>query len=371
MSNYHSLSLKVSWLSIFVNAILSIAQFILGMASGSISIIVDAVDSLRDIVATGVVVFSLNLSRKPPDKEHPFGHGRIEDVGGIIISLLLVLVGLTFLKDSFLRLIHPKIVTINFFIIGVMSAVAVIKFFLGFITQIVSKKASSQILEADAFHHYTDCITTFIVAFGLIFVKFGFTYIDSILGLIIAFLIIYWSIKMLKSFTDNLIGKRAPAEVYDKVNNIASAFKFVEGVHDIEIHSYGDNRVISLHIELSPKLSLEEAHSVADSIEKKIHSEKLGKCVVHMDLKHRAQAAEKVILEKAIRDFVKKNKHTKDFHGTEIITVENTSIVNFHLQFEKETPLEESHAISHKLSAFLREQFGFAKVNIHIEPYHK
>ncbi|MFA5271395.1 MAG: cation diffusion facilitator family transporter [Candidatus Omnitrophota bacterium] len=371
MENYHSLSLRVSWFSIFVNAILAIAQFIVGMASGSISIIVDAVDSLRDIVATGVVVFSLNLSRKPADKEHPFGHGRIEDVGGIIISLLLVLIGLTFLKDSFLRLIHPKTVTINFFIVGIMAVVAIVKLFLGYITQVVSKKASSQILEADAFHHYTDCITTFLVAFGLIFVKLGFTYVDSILGLIIALLIIYWSYNMLRTFTDNLIGKRAPLEFYDKIKNIASAFKFVEGVHDIEIHSYGDNRVISLHIELSPTLSLEEAHSVADSIEKKIHSQKLGKCVVHMDLKHRAQAAEKRILEKAIRDFLRKNRCVKDFHGTEIITVEDTSIVNFHLQFEKKTPLEETHLISHKLSDVLKEKFGFAKVNIHIEPYKK
>ncbi|MFA6281195.1 MAG: cation diffusion facilitator family transporter [Candidatus Omnitrophota bacterium] len=371
MENYHSLSLKVSWLSIFVNAVLAVAQFIVGMSSGSISIIVDAVDSLRDIVATGVVVFSLNLSKKPADKEHPFGHGRIEDVGGIIISLLLVLIGLTFLKDSFLRLIHPKAITMNFFIVGVMVAVGIVKLFLGYITQVVSKKASSQILEADAFHHYTDCITTFLVAFGLVFVKLGFTYVDSIIGLLIALLIIYWSYNMLRTFTDNLIGKRAPVEFYNKVKNIASSFKFVEGVHDIEIHSYGDNRVISLHIEMSPALSLEEAHSVADSIEKKIHSEKLGRCVVHMDLKHRAQAAEKLILEKAIRDFVKKNKYTKDFHGTEIITVENISIVNFHLQFEKGTPLEESHAISHKLSALLKEQLGFAKVNIHIEPYKK
>ncbi len=369
MGENHSLSLKVSWLSIFVNTFLAVVQFIIGILTGSISIMVDATDSLRDIAATGVVVFSLNLSQRPADTEHPFGHGRIEDVGGIIISLLLVLVGFAFLKDSFLRLIHPKHVTMNFLIVGIMALVAAIKFYLGFITQVISRKASSQILEADAFHHYTDCITTFIVAAGLIFVKIGFTYVDSILGFIIALLIIYWSSKMLKSFTDNLIGKRAPAEFYNKVKDIALSFNFVKGVHDIEIHTYGDNRIISLHIELSPGLLLEEAHSIADSIEKKIYSEKLGRCIVHMDLKGKAKAAEKIEIEKIIKDFLSKNKCAKDFHGIEVITIEELTSLNFHLLFEKGTPLNKTHALSHELSGILKQKFGFAKVNIHMEPY--
>jgi cation diffusion facilitator family transporter len=166
-----------------------------------------------------------------------------------------------------------------------MFSFAIIKFFLGFITQKVSQKASSGILQADAFHHYTDCITTFIVAIGLIFVKNGSLYIDSILGLLIASLISFWSLKMGKEFIDNLIGKRAQPELYAKIREIASSSKLVEGVHEIEIHSYGRNNVISLHIEMSPALSLEEAHSVADSIEKKIYSENLGRAIVHIDLK--------------------------------------------------------------------------------------
>jgi cation diffusion facilitator family transporter len=190
MDKYQSLSIKVSWLSIGVNLFISIAQFIIGINSKSISIMTDAADSLRDIVATGVVIFSLNFARKPADKEHPFGHGRIEDVGGVIVALFLLLMGLTFLKESFMRFIKPQPLTINFYIVSIMAVASVIKFLLGFITQFVSKKATSAILEADAFHHYTDCITTAIVAVGLVFVKFGFTYVDAILGFIIAFLII-------------------------------------------------------------------------------------------------------------------------------------------------------------------------------------
>jgi cation diffusion facilitator family transporter len=369
MDKYQSLSIKVSWLSIGVNLFISIAQFIIGINSKSISIMTDAADSLRDIVATGVVIFSLNFARKPADKEHPFGHGRIEDVGGVIVALFLLLMGLTFLKESFMRFIKPQPLTINFYIVSIMAVASVIKFLLGFITQFVSKKATSAILEADAFHHYTDCITTAIVAVGLVFVKFGFTYVDAILGFIIAFLIIWWSFKMLREFTDNLIGKCPPVEFCDKIKNIALSFTSVSGVHDVEIHSYGRNKVISLHIELSPQLSLREAHSIADSIEKKINTENLGRCIVHVDLTGKAKTTQKEIVEKAIIRFIAKNKEIKDFHGLEIIVSEAMTIVDFHLCFSRNTSLEESHSISHKLSDFLKKQFGFTKINIHVEPY--
>jgi len=369
MDKYQSLSIKVSWFSIAVNLLISIAQFIIGIHSRSISIMTDAADSLRDIVATGVVIFSLNFARKPADKEHPFGHGRIEDVGGVIVALFLLLMGLTFLKESFMRFIKPQPLTVNFYIIAIMAVASVVKFLLGFITQFVSKKATSAILEADAFHHYTDCITTVIVAVGLIFVKFGLTFVDALLGFIIAFLIIWWSLKMLREFVDNLIGRCAPLELCEKIKNIALSFKSVDGVHDIEVHSYGKNKVVSLHIELSPQLSLLEAHSIANSIEKKIYNENLGRCVVHVDLKAKAKIIEKEMVEKALNKFISKNKDIKDFHGIEIITDETVSIIDFHLCFSKNTSLNESHIISHKLSDFLKKQFGFARVNIHVEPY--
>ena len=243
-----------------------------------------------------------------------------------------------------MRFIKPQPLTINFYIVSIMAVASVIKFLLGFITQFVSKKATSAILEADAFHHYTDCITTAIVAVGLVFVKFGFTYIDAILGFIIAFLIIWWSFKMLREFTDNLIGKCPPAEFCDKIKNIALSFSSVSGVHDVEIHSYGRNKVISLHIELSPQLSLQEAHSIADSIEKKINNENLGRCIVHVDLTGKAKTTQKEIVEKAIIRFIARNKGVKDFHGLEIIVSEAMTIVDFHLCFSEILSLRKATA---------------------------
>lgn len=367
----HSLSLRVSWLSIAVNLVLAIIQFVIGFLSNSISILTDAVDSLRDIIATGVVVLSLYISKKPADKSHPFGHGRAEDVGGLTISFLLIIIGFSFLKESLTRLFHPKPIKVDLFIITVMLCFSGVKLLLGLITSGVSRKVSSEILRADAIHHYTDFVTTLIVGVGLLFVRRGgnFVHIDSFLGLVISLIIVFFAIKMSKEFIDNLIGKRAPTSLYDRIGKIAANFKFVEGVHDIEIHSYGENRVISLHIELSPSLSLEEAHGVADGIENEIFKEKLGKCVVHVDLKKGTAPMEKKKIEKLIRSIMGFNKKIKDFHGIEIITTESSNILNFHLLLDKNTSLDESHSISHRLRSVLEKKFYFSQVNIHFEPY--
>jgi cation diffusion facilitator family transporter len=367
----HSLSLRVSWLSIAVNLVLAIIQFVIGFLSNSISILTDAVDSLRDIIATGVVVLSLYISKKPADKSHPFGHGRAEDVGGLTISFLLIIIGFSFLKESLTRLFHPKPIKVDLFIITVMLCFSGVKLLLGLITSGVSRKVSSEILRADAIHHYTDFVTTLIVGVGLLFVRRGgnFVHIDSFLGLVISLIIVFFAIKMSKEFIDNLIGKRAPTSLYDRIGKIAANFKFVEGVHDIEIHSYGENRVISLHIELSPSLSLEEAHGVADGIENEIFKEKLGKCVVHVDLKKGTAPMEKKQIEKLIRSIMGFNKKIKDFHGIEIITTESSNILNFHLLLDKNTSLDESHSISHRLRSVLEKKFYFSQVNIHFEPY--
>ncbi|MDD5195029.1 MAG: cation diffusion facilitator family transporter [Candidatus Omnitrophica bacterium] len=368
---HHTLSLQVAGLSICVNFLLAVLQFSMGFSSNSISIITDAVDSLRDILATGVVIISLRLGRKPADKQHPFGHGRIEDVGGLIISLLLILIGLSFLKDSFARFFHPREIKVNTTIVTMMFSFSIIKLFLGIVTQKVSKKVSSEILKADALHHYTDFITTFIVGAGLLLVQKGarYSYVDSLLGLIIAGIITFFAVKMSKEFVDNLIGKTAPEFFYQRVREIASGFNFVEGVHGIEIHSYGKNKMISLHIEMAQSLSLEEAHSVADAIENKIYQEGLGKCLVHMDLKTGASPVEKRQVGKLIKNVMGFSRQIRDFHSIEIITTENSNILNFHLLMDKDSSVEQTHTISHRLSAILKKNFKFSQVNIHCEPY--
>lgn len=366
-----SLNLRISFISVIINAIFAILQGIIGVFSNSIAVIVDAIDSARDILTSIVVIVSLYISKKPADKTHPFGHGRSEDIGGLIVSIFLILIGFNFFKDSFLRLFHPQTIRLNYFMIKIIFFIAIVKVILGLITHKISLYTKSSLLQAEAFHHYSDSFSTFAVAVGLLFVKKTdrFLYLDSILGILISFVILYWSFKMTKEFIDNLIGKHASPILYEQIKKIALSFEAVKGVHDIEVHTYGKNKIILLHIEMPSYLSLEEAHSIADNIEKKIYEEKLGRCVVHVDLKDSFKPIEKKEIEKLLKDTIVLTKNIKGFHGMEIIRKADKSILNFHLLLDKNTSLKDSHEISHRLSGILKKKFKFFQVNIHIEPY--
>jgi len=245
----------------------------------------DALHSFSDILTTFVVIITLYMSRKPADKLHPFGHGRAEDVGGLLVSFIIVLVGGRFFFDSIKRLSLPSPLEISYSMIAIILLTALIKFVLGYATKKVAKRVDSPLIESDSSHHYSDFFITLSVGGGLFFIKQGFVELDSILGIFISVSIIYWAIRLGKEFIDKLIGKKAPPHVYEKMRKLIKAFSSIQGYHDITVHSYGRYNVISVHIELDKNMSLSDAHAIADRLEKKVASQGLGKCIVHMDAK--------------------------------------------------------------------------------------
>ena len=366
--NYRS-SLKISWVSIFVNIFIAALKFILGLLSNSIAILTDAVHSLEDLITSALVIISLHASRKPPDEGHPFGHGRAEDVGGLILSIILFIVGIGFFKNAALRFFSPEPVNINFVFIGLILFSAAVKLILGIFTDRISKKVSSNLLKTDALHHYGDFITSIAVVIGLVFVMMGYVWADSLLGILISIIIAFWAVKMARGFIDNLIGKRAPEAVYRKIRSIAFSSKYVEGVHDIEVHSYGENRIVSLHVEIDPSISLDEAHEIADSIEKKVLEDDLGRCIVHVDVKDKKKTIDRKEVEKFISKMITPDNNIKGFHKIEILTTTKKNILNFHLLLDKGVTLDSLHSLCHRLAKILKKEFGFWKVNIHSEPY--
>ena len=368
-NNHYKLSLKISWVSIFVNIFIAALKFVLGLLSNSIAILTDAMHSLEDLITSALVIVSLHASRKPPDEGHPFGHGRAEDIGGLILSIILFIIGIGFFKDAAFRFFSPEPVTINFIFIGLILFSSLVKLTLGVFTDKISKKASCSLLKTDALHHYGDFITSLAVVIGLVFVKAGYVYADSLLGILIAVVIMLWAFKMTRGFIDNLIGKRAPEAVYKKIKAIAFSSQYVEGVHAVEVHSYGENRVVSLHVEIDPSLSLDEAHRIADGIEKKVSADDLGRCIVHVDVKDKEKRIQKSEVEKSIAKLITLDGSIKGFHRVEIITINKKSILNFHLLLDKGVTLDSLHALCHHLAKILKKEFKFWKVNIHSEPY--
>jgi len=365
---YYSTSLKISIVGIIINLLLSVVKLVAGIIANSISVIIDAFHSFSDLITTLIVMFSITLSAKPPDKLHPFGHGRAEDVGGVVMSIILVMVGLEFLKASLMRLIVPQQLRVTKWIIVLVFVTAIIKLLLGLFTNFFSRRIHSFLLQTDAAHHYSDSFTSFIIALGLIFVERGFPSVDAYLGIFTAAVIILWAVKLAKEFIDNLIGRESPHEFYVQIKNSALSFPRVESVHGINIHSYGRNRIISLHILVDRTLPLEQAHAIADSIEKKLLQQGLGRCVVHVDLKSITCSPHICEVEKVLCRLVKSVPHLENFHSLEVITTEDKNILNFHLILNKNTSLIDSHIISHRIMRFLQRRFKFSRVYIHLEP---
>jgi cation diffusion facilitator family transporter len=286
--NYYLLSRKISWVGILVNLALSIVKFIIGLVSNSVAIIADAFHSLSDIVTTAAAIISLKFSAKPADKKHPFGHGRLEDVGGLFIAFILGVIGFGFFYNSVSRLFKPESVNISELIIVIVTITAVVKLILGVFTHSKSLKIGSDILYTDAMHHYSDFFTSLVIALGSLFTAKGLIYIDSCLGILVAIVIIIWSFKLGKQFVDNLIGRQASPEIIAKIKTIASAPSEVKGVNQVNVHRYGRLNIISLHIILDGELRLRDAHQIADWVEKSIKEKGLGNSIVHVDpLKYR------------------------------------------------------------------------------------
>lgn len=371
-SDNQSKALQISYYSIAINIFLIVIKVVVARFSNSISVMSDAVHSLTDMVTTVAVIVSIIISRKPADKDHPFGHGRVEDIGGVFVSMFLMGVGFNFLKESFFRLFHPQEVTISYIFVFCICVTALIKMVLGIYTHRIAVKTNSAILRTDAAHHYSDFYTSAVVAVGLFFVKFGYNFIDSILGIIVSVIIIVWAFGLIKEFLDNLIGKGLSAEKYEQVENIAMSFPNVVSVHDIIFHSYGKKFIGSIHVVVSRDLALEQAHHLADSIENKIAQSGIGKCTVHIDITDIDEDIrwKKTEVEKELEKFIQKQRgRIKSFHDIDVVCTEDRHILNFHMVLDKDTSLEIAHELSHQFSEYLQEKFKFLQVNIHMEPY--
>ncbi len=367
--NYHSVSMSTAGVSVVVNIILTVVKLVLGIISGSIAIMADAFHSFSDIVTTSVVMLTFSISRRPADSRHPFGHGRIEDIAGLLMCFVLALVGVEFIKYSIVRFFTPSKLHINNLTVGIIFSTAVVKIILGAFTSMRARLVRSSLLGTDAAHHYSDGLTSFIIGGGLIFVKKGFYAWDTYLGIFVALLIILWAVKMGWGFFDNLLGRRVSEEVYARIKEVALSFPEVKDVHDVEVHSYGHRKIVSLHIVVDKDLSLEKGHSVADSVEKRLLQEGVSECITHVDITKEIPKVKHTHVEKVILNFINAHPLLKDFHKLRIITTESENILNFHLLLDSNISLEESHEISHKLSQLLKSVFKFSQVNIHLEPY--
>ena len=269
---------------IITNLILFLLKLFIGLVSGSISIMADAVNNLADSGSSVLTIIGFKLSSKPADKDHPFGHERMEYLTGLCISVIILIVGFELLTESFSKLFSPELPNFRFltFVILIISMIG--KILQGLFYRKIGRKISSEALIAS----YTDSIndvisTTAVLISAFISFKFGIV-LDGIIGIGVSVFIIYSGIKLTIETSNPLIGTVPKPETVKMISNKLLAYDIVLGIHDLVIHSYGANKCFAtVHAEVDCESDITHVHDMIDVIERDFLSEMNIHLVIHMD----------------------------------------------------------------------------------------
>lgn len=355
------------WASIGMNLFLFLLKGGLGIVSGSIALIADAFHSLSDMVTSLVVLISFHISEKPSDSEHPFGHERAEFISAVIMSTLLGVTAVELGRSSIARILHPEPFQASWWIIGVLAITVVLKEALALFSRYLSRKIQSVTLQADAWHHHMDAISTVLVILSFLLVHFRLPNLDGVVGLLIAVIILYTAIELAKTPINELLGSAPDPELLKQIESIALSFPQVHGVHDIIVHRYGETLIISLDIEVDEAMSLVEAHEVAEQVQQKMRQALNAYITVHYDPVRRNVRYQEV--EEKIRQFCTQEHFCQSFHDLHISGEGENWSLSFDLVIQTGIGNESVEQLVEKCRKFLQQTFpGLQQVEIHPEP---
>ncbi|HYF82198.1 MAG TPA: cation diffusion facilitator family transporter [Clostridia bacterium] len=272
------------FVGIVCNVMLSAAKVTIGLMSNSIAITADAVNNLTDAASSVITLIGFKITNKPADREHPFGHARIEYISAMIVSFLVILVGFEFLKSSFERVINPEVLKFDIISFSVLIISIGIKVWLSRFYKNIGRKIDSKTMEASATDSLSDVITTSVVAFSLLCSKWITFPIDGYIGLLVSAFIIYSGISLTRETLNPLLGEAPEPKFITEITEKTMRYEKIIGIHDMIVHNYGPGRcVVSLHAEIPAKMDIMEAHDIIDLAEQEISEELDIHLVIHMD----------------------------------------------------------------------------------------
>ncbi|NCU36873.1 cation transporter [Candidatus Falkowbacteria bacterium] len=271
------------WVSFGVNLFLFAIKLWAGLVTGSVAIVADAWHTLSDSLSSVVVIFGARVSAKPPDKEHPFGHGRAELIASVLIAALLGFVAYEFINQSIVKLAGHESVNFGTIAIVVTIISIVVKEGLAQYAFRAARKTNYSSLRADGWHHRTDAISSVIILVGIFAGKY-FWWIDGVMGILVAIMIFWAGYGILKQAMSRLLGEAPQPDLVHHLT--ASAKKITQldlRIHHIHLHEYGDHKELTFHVKLPPKMTVEEAHDLIEKVENQIWDDLGLAATVHME----------------------------------------------------------------------------------------
>ena len=313
-----------SIVGIICNVLLFLIKYAMGTLSHSISIVSDAFNNLSDCAGCLVTLLGYKMASKPADKNHPFGHGRMEYLTSLIIAALIIFVGIELLKNSVEKIINPVEIRFSFAVLISLVFSIAVKLWMAVFNAELGKKINSSVLTATAKDSKSDVIATSATLIALICSLFTALPVDGVMGLLVSVFILKSGYDIVKDTVDELLGKPADPEIINHIKEYVLKNDKIIGIHDLIIHSYGPGNMIgSCHVEVKSNESFTEVHDIVDSIEREIHNNHMDPIEVNDMLTNKCK--------KLVNNIIHSIDSSLDLHDFRIVSGESHTNLIFDL----------------------------------------
>ena len=269
---------------IFLNLLLFTGKFFAGLFSNSIAITADAFNNLSDAASSVITLIGFKLAGQKPDPDHPYGHGRIEYLAGLMVSAAILIMAFELIKGSVEKLIHPAETVFHPVIVICLVLSILVKCYMYFYNRSISRKISSEAMMATAKDSLSDTLSTTVVLLTTLIAYFFHIELDGYCGILVGIFIFYTGLSAAKDTVNPLLGTAPDPEFVKSINEIVCSYENVLGLHDLMVHNYGPGRVIiSLHAEVPADGDILALHDTIDNIERRLQDELHCEAVIHMD----------------------------------------------------------------------------------------
>lgn len=306
-------------IGIIVNVLLFAIKLSVGLLAGSVAVMADAFNNLSDAASSIITIIGFKLANKPADAEHPFGHGRIEYISALIVSFLVMLVGLQFVKSSLERITNPA--TVKFEVIPFLLLLVSIffKLWLSKFNKSIGHRINSSALKAAATDALGDVFTSSTVVISFLLAKFTQFPLDGYIGVFVACAIIYSGYGLIKETLNPLLGEAPDPVLVSNISDMVMSYENINGIHDLVVHNYGPGRIMaSIHAEIPSDIDVMTIHHIIDTAEREISKKLNIYLVIHMD-PICVDTDEIVDARKVVEDVLKTYPSVKSLHDFRVV----------------------------------------------------
>ncbi len=363
MEDRSKVIIRTSLIGIAANILLAGFKAVVGIVSGSIAVVLDAVNNLSDALSSVITIVGTKLAGKLPDKKHPLGYGRIEFLSAMIVSAIVLYAGITSLVESVKKIIHPEAADYSAAALIIIASAVVVKFLLGRYVKATGERVNSGSLIASGADAVNDSVISLSVLISaVIYLMFNLS-LEAYVGVVIAVMIIKSGLEMLTDTLDEILGKRIEGELSKKIKQTVAEDDEVQGAYDLILHSYGpDEYVGTVHVEVRDSMRADEIDKMIRRITRNVY---LNHKVIIEGItiySQNSNDAEAVKMKEQITDYVMSQEGLMQMHGFYADTNEKTITFDIIIDFE-----HDRNALYRQITDHVQEMYPDYTVNITLD----